>query len=1105
MLVISQRNKENLPVGPVFSNWGNSINKGSIISCCRNSKSSTGIYIFRKLRYFQNSKVEIFSKNKSVDYLSVAYVHFFRLFTASNLFFSSHWGRNIQCYVHSNLPSLLYCHFFVGTELQLLVDLETIALNTKNIEIEVKVSDSGIPQLSFSTIFSVYIVSENTFSIRFSHENYTASIEENLLPGTLIALCRANIYNNSAVVTDEKNIVYSITITEPEAVGEKIEMESLTGRIVATDLVIDYEDVKNFTIHIQATDNLTSVGTLTANAEVVVTIIDINDNVPTFFNPSGLTNEVLVPRIPVLIAESNEENRPILNLSDYVRDQDASFQQSYNFEIITGTDLFFIDNTSYSVLKTNRILSCAHFDYEGDGGIRIRVTDETDEEHFSEAIFEIIVVDSLNNMAPQFQSESYTWPAKESALVKTEIGKLVATDGDCSEVPPYVTRLQKYYRNNPISAEFQTIHFVNSLKYFLIPSLSAETNSRITTFLEFFNLDEETGELTLQQSLNYENETVFDSKVLAVDAPRPRKIASVPLRIVVIDENEAPSFHQELYSATLSETESIGIEILRVSAFDRDKSLEFSNFVFTIKQPNSGVFTIGEQTGVVTNLIPLDRETLGDVLTFEVIVADSVDNQINDVANVTVLIRDVNDNAPVISGELAENRKLEVNENAPIGTLILVLDAIVDLDSPENGAPFTIDVTGLPARDYIEVVGNELRTKENFDHELTPFVEIPVSITDNGTPEKSSLVKFHLEVKDVNDNPSFAKSWNVNLFSFNFLPNLHIGFLYPDDVDNTSNQFSCSEAKSLSMNELLEVSEKCALLWKSNAQSSLGEISIIQYKSNDGQHADVINSVTININKMNARTEIIANSLFVRIEDLTTDQFLESELQNLVTVLHDLLNESYLVINIWEVKTPDPSMLLLLSPETLSDSDTGVRNRINEVRILSGLKISRITTSACEALAISECINETDSCNQEITFPTSASERSVFRSDSVILNTVKVELKLTCEPEDDSRSHCVDNENGRILICFNYGKCSTSESGQLSCDCSEEFTGQSCEIQNDLDMRQCHKESTVELCQNEAGSFCVEGNTIDDYECICNFPYSGNCLEMKCNLSTSRS
>ena len=88
MLVISQRNKENLPVGPVFSNWGNSINKGSIISCCRNSKSSTGIYIFRKLRYFQNSKVEIFSKNKSVDYLSVAYVHFFRLFTASTLFFS---------------------------------------------------------------------------------------------------------------------------------------------------------------------------------------------------------------------------------------------------------------------------------------------------------------------------------------------------------------------------------------------------------------------------------------------------------------------------------------------------------------------------------------------------------------------------------------------------------------------------------------------------------------------------------------------------------------------------------------------------------------------------------------------------------------------------------------------------------------------------------------------------------------------------------------------------------------------------------------------------------------------------------------------------------
>ncbi|NXN38978.1 PCDGA protein, partial [Rhinoptilus africanus] len=154
--------------------------------------------------------------------------------------------------------------------------------------------------------------------------------------------------------------------------------------------------------------------------------------------------------------------------------------------------------------------------------------------------------------------------------------------------------------------------------------------------------------------------------------------------------------------------------------------------------------------------------SLKDDLDFEEMSAHELEVQaqdggeVFDTAKVTVIVTDVNDNAPEISVRSALS---EISEDAPPGTVVALLH-VQDRDSGANGQVRCSLEDGVPFRlqktfeDYYRVV-----TARALDREAVSEYNVTVRAADGGSPSLRSSAVLSLRVLDVNDNaPVFAEA-----------------------------------------------------------------------------------------------------------------------------------------------------------------------------------------------------------------------------------------------------------------------------------------------------------------------------------------------------------
>ncbi|XP_041321820.1 protocadherin gamma-B5-like, partial [Pyrgilauda ruficollis] len=288
----------------------------------------------------------------------------------------------------------------------------------------------------------------------------------------------------------------------------------------------------------------------------------------------------------------------------------------------------------------------------------------------------------------------------------------------------------------------------------------AGTNAQITyrfgempaTLLQKFTVDAQTGTITLQEALDFENTRAFSLAVEATDGGG--LVAHCKVEVEVLDVNDNPPKITILsLSSPVPEDAPVGtvVALLNVNDLDSGDSGQVS-CELSGEAPLSIVASSGGSYKVVT-ASALDREQASEHRV-TVVARDRGRPALWSSTELVLEVSDVNDNAPVFE-EAAYSAY--VAENNAAGALVLRVQAR-DADAGANGrvsywlAGGSAGAAGAAPLVSVEARSGALYAQRSLDYEQCREFTVAVRAQDGGSPARSSTATVRVFVLDRNDN-----------------------------------------------------------------------------------------------------------------------------------------------------------------------------------------------------------------------------------------------------------------------------------------------------------------------------------------------------------------
>ncbi|XP_042275759.1 protocadherin alpha-2-like isoform X7 [Thunnus maccoyii] len=269
-----------------------------------------------------------------------------------------------------------------------------------------------------------------------------------------------------------------------------------------------------------------------------------------------------------------------------------------------------------------------------------------------------------------------------------------------------------------------------------------------------FDLNSETGEITVKGNLDYEKTPAYEVRVQAMDqGPVPRS-AHAKLLIEITDVNDnAPEISVTSLMTPVKEDAELGTIVALVTVSDKDGG---NNGVTNCKVMGSVPFKLKSNYKNDYSLVvdgPLDRENTS-LYNVTITATDEGSPPLSSVRVITVHVSDVNDNAPRFMEPVIN---VYVKENSPTGSVIYTINAFdPDLDSNAKLTYALLD--SYPRNIPISTVLNinsetgEIVSLQAFNFEELKTFQFKVQATDSGVPPLSSNVTVNVFILDENDN-----------------------------------------------------------------------------------------------------------------------------------------------------------------------------------------------------------------------------------------------------------------------------------------------------------------------------------------------------------------
>nr|AAT85361.1 protocadherin cluster 1 gamma 5 [Danio rerio] len=269
---------------------------------------------------------------------------------------------------------------------------------------------------------------------------------------------------------------------------------------------------------------------------------------------------------------------------------------------------------------------------------------------------------------------------------------------------------------------------------------------------ELFNINSETGEVTLLAHLDYESQNSYQLNINAKD--KWGLSDTCKFIIDVTDENDnSPTIQLMSFSNTIAENSPVGTTVAVINVEDADSGKNGlvhcsinQNIPFKIES------SFSEYYSLITDDM-LDRETVTEY-NITILVSDQGSPARHSNKTLNVKISDVNDNPPKFG---SDEYKTFVNENNSPGVTILTVKAN-DADwGPNAQLSYFLkdeDIRGAPLSSLVSVdaLTGTVHAVKSFDFEQLKSFSFNVTARDGGSPPLSSEVTISINIQDQNDN-----------------------------------------------------------------------------------------------------------------------------------------------------------------------------------------------------------------------------------------------------------------------------------------------------------------------------------------------------------------
>ncbi|XP_037950631.1 cadherin-87A [Teleopsis dalmanni] len=686
------------------------------------------------------------------------------------------------------------------------LDRETLPDSTGLITLQIRARElvNGIPsnEPSASTIApaTITIRDVNDSPPTFNKMEYEVELQENTPPGTPLAL--------DMNVTDRdvgSNSKFALRLQNFADVFE-VDPKFVTGysqvNIRVANHTLDYENPnqRKFFVLLVAEETDTNPK-LTSTATIKITVVDANDNKPTFEQDSYSTtiSEAAVPGQYITTITAKDADSGMFGEAGIRYSLTGAGAELFHVNEVTGV-ITLADCHHTLTTETQKITSQRQRrDTEEFVTLPNLNTNENSTKNFYNSLISTVEIstaasveymvitqpsntDNTNKLPSEalptcldYETETtYFLSYKatdddgqgQTSVVSLRISVLDANDSPpVCESPLYRASVDEgsHVFDSPLIVKARDADKISDITYSIIGSKQVE---------QIFDIDKRSGQITIRPNATLDvTHLKTDNLIFSVEANDGIFTTNCAVNITVRDvNNHAPHFLAEKYSAIVEENSEIGTNVEKLQAEDLDSGIN-AELRYRIQQGSFGDFRIDEHSGevFVSRKLDYDRRNTYQI---EVLASDLGIPSLTGTATLTVTINNSNDKDPYFT---PATQHAEVREDVPVGTIVYTLIA-VDPDATHDALEFAAtDITAID-KDGKEVPSTEdfktyfsinrngkVIVNKKLERDIFAVIRINVLVTDSTAPTvQQGRGLLIIQIIDVNEvPPKFNPPWTV--------------------------------------------------------------------------------------------------------------------------------------------------------------------------------------------------------------------------------------------------------------------------------------------------------------------------------------------------------
>ena len=609
---------------------------------------------------------------------------------------------------------------------------------------------------------------------------------------------------------------------------------------------------------------------------------------------------------------------------------------------------------------------------------------------------------------------------------------------DKNDNPPHFTEavytansILENYNENALVIQVNTVDkdTASSVTYSIV---AGNTNNT-------FYIEGNIGNIRVNKQLDYERVTSYNLTVKAFDGLY-YDTAQVKIFIENVNDNP-PVFKDFDKNLTIVEETLVDDCITIVSAYDpdiEDREADQHIEYFIVKNEQQPLISI-DKSGCMKLKKPLDRDQPNGHPMWSILVMakddDGSPTALREIVRVNITLEDINDNAPFLD----MRQPIVWDELKPPGNITKLLAR--DYDSDANGPPFNFSIDEN-ADDEIttkfKIRNDDLFSRVEFDREERKSYEIPIVISDSGSPPMTGTSTLTVIIGDVNDNPMTEGSSSIFVYNYKGeAPDTEIGRVYvkdPDDWDLPDKYFEwASSQEGFALNSKTGM---ITLKMGTSNKNFLLKFSVTEKSDLVDKHTV---SAFVNVTVKEIPEEAVAKSGSIRFHGINAEQFVEpsesgvSRKEKLQERLATMLNTNIENVDIFTVlHSPHHNNMSLLDVRfSAHGSPYYAPEKLNTIAAQHSKEIEREMNADILIINIDECLFEKMHCNNSCrSFLNVSSEPySVYTNTSSFVGVrAVVDPQCTCHVAEP-------------IACLNGGTPLVER-----CECPPGFEGPRCEL-----------------------------------------------------------